>query len=238
MNRGSLKRIVEETDSRSGRLFDFTIQILIIVSVIGFSIETLPDLSDGVRAQLRALEVVIVGVFTLEYLLRLAVSDRPLRYVFSFWGILDLVAILPFYISAGIDLRTVRSLRLLRSFRLLKIVRYNKAIGRLLKAFKEAREELVIYLTASGMTLYLAAVGIYYFERTAQPEVFRSVFDGLWWALATLTTVGYGDVYPVTAGGKVFTAVVLLIGLGIVAVPAGIIASALSQVRRNESERR
>lgn len=236
MDRRTIKRVIENTDSRVGRYFDFTIQVLIIVSIISFSVETLPDLSDSLKGHLNTLEIVTVGVFTFEYILRFSVSDRPLRYVFSLWGLLDLIAILPFYIAAGVDLRTVRSLRLLKSFRLLKVVRYNKAVGRLLKAFKEAREELVIYLTASGMVLYLGAVGIYYFERAAQPEIFRSVFDGLWWALATLSTVGYGDVYPVTVGGKIFTGLVLMVGLGIVAVPAGIIASALSQVRRNESE--
>ena len=97
-----------------------------------------------------------------------------------------------------------------------------------------AREEVVLFLCAAGIVLYLAAVGIYYFENETQPKVFASVFHSLWWAVSTLTTVGYGDVYPVTLGGKIFTFFVLLIGLGIVSVPAGLVASALSKAREME----
>ncbi|HHI77306.1 MAG TPA: two pore domain potassium channel family protein, partial [Gammaproteobacteria bacterium] len=104
-------------------------------------------------------------------------------------------------------------------------------------AFLEIKEELTVFCGVSLVLLYLSAVGIYYFEHDAQPQAFRSLFDGLWWAVATLTTVGYGDVYPITAGGKFFTFVVLLIGLGIVAIPAGLIASALSNVRKGDERR-
>ena len=101
-----------------------------------------------------------------------------------------------------------------------------------------AKEELVIFTLASFVLLYLSAVGIYHFEHAAQPDVFRSIFDSLWWSVATLTTVGYGDIYPITLGGKMFTFCVLMIGLGLIAVPTGIVASALSAVRheRRESE--
>ncbi|WP_411710902.1 potassium channel family protein [Legionella septentrionalis] len=99
-----------------------------------------------------------------------------------------------------------------------------------------AKEELVLFLSAALIILFLAGVGIYYFENEAQPEVFSSVFHSLWWAVATLTTVGYGDIYPVTVGGKIFTFFVLVIGLGVVAVPAGMVASALSKAREMESQ--
>ena len=102
------------------------------------------------------------------------------------------------------------------------------------KALSYAKEEVVIFLIATVIILYLAAVGMYYFEHDAQPEAFQSIFDSLWWAVATLTTVGYGDVYPVTVGGKIFTFLILMCGLGVVAVPAGLIAAALSKVRRDE----
>ena len=102
-----------------------------------------------------------------------------------------------------------------------------------------AKEELVIFTIASFVLLFLAAVGIYHFENEAQPEVFRSIFDALWWAVATLTTVGYGDIYPITGGGRLFTFGILMVGLGMIAVPTGIIASSLSDVRRQlEEERR
>jgi len=120
---------------------------------------------------------------------------------------------------------------MLRLFRVLKLVRYSKAIQRFHRAFIIAREELVLYFFVTLLLLFLAAVGIYYFEHDVQPDTFASVFHSLWWAVATLTTVGYGDVYPITVGGKVFTFIVLLIGLGVVSVPAGLVASALSKAR-------
>ena len=157
----------------------------------------------------------------------------------SFYGIVDLLAILPFYLSAaGVDLYILRIVRMFRVLRILKLLRYNEALKRFGKALALAKEEIAVYSLATGMMLYLAAAGIYYFEHEAQPEVFGSIFHCLWWAVVTLTTVGYGDVYPVTAGGKAFTFVVLMCGLGIVAVPAGLVSAALSQVRRDEERAR
>ena len=230
----SLKQIVERNDTKWGRVFDLVIQSLIVVSLVSFSVETLPNLSEAASHWLRIVEIVTVAVFTVEYLLRLWVADRKLRYTFSFFGIVDLLAILPFYLSTGVDLRSIRALRFLRLFRAFKIVRYSKAIQRFHRAFLIAKEEIVLFLCVAALVLYFAAVGIYYFENEAQPETFASVFHSLWWAVATLTTVGYGDVYPVTVGGKIFTFFVLLIGLGIVSVPAGLVASSLSKAREME----
>jgi len=120
-------------------------------------------------------------------------------------------------------------MRLFRVLRLLKVLRYTKALDRFKKAFRSIKEELILFLLASGVLIYLASAGIYYFERQAQPEAFESVFHSMWWAIATLTTVGYGDIYPVTVGGRLFTTVILFIGLGVVAVPTGLVASALSE---------
>jgi voltage-gated potassium channel len=233
--RQSLKTIVERTDTRVGRAFDATIQALILLSLASFAVETLPDLTEGQRAALRLTEVVTVLVFTAEYALRLIVADRPAGFVFSFYGIVDLASVLPFYLASGVDLRSLRAVRLLRLFRVLKLGRYSAAMRRFGVAFRLARAELVIFLSGSAILIYLSAVGIYYFEHDAQPERFATVFDALWWALGTLTTVGYGDIYPITGGGRAFTAVVLIIGLGIVAVPTGLVASALTQARALES---
>lgn len=224
------------TETTSGRWTGWIIQALIVVSVVAFSIETLPDLGTSTRRALGYFEAVVVIVFTIEYVLRVWSAERPLRYVFSFYGVVDLVAILPYFLSAGgYDLRSVRLFRLLRLIRLLKLVRYTAALDRFRRAFLLVKEELIVFSGLSSVLLYLSAVGIYYFEHDAQPEVFQSIFDGLWWAVATLTTVGYGDVYPVTVGGRFFTFVVLVVGLGIVAVPTGLIASALGEVRRQAS---
>lgn len=231
-----LKRIVETSDTRAGRAFDLAVQFLIVVSLVSFSIETLPDLPASYKRALDRVEAVCVVLFTAEYILRLSVSSKRIRFVASFFGIIDLLAILPFYLSPGLDLRVIRAFRLLRLFRILKLARYSKAMHRFYVALKLAKEELVLFVAMSGIVLYLAAVGIYYFENSAQPEIFKSIFHSLWWAVVTLTTVGYGDMCPVTTGGKAFTFVVLLVGLGLVSVPAGLVASALSKARELESE--
>jgi len=209
---------------------------LIVLSIVTFSVETLPDLDTGTRGLLEITEVIIVIIFTLEYLLRLYVAEKKISYVLSFYGVVDLIAILPFYILSGVDLQSVRVFRMLRFFRAIKLFRYNKAMGRFLRAFTIIKEEIILFTVVTAMLLYLSAVGIYYFENEAQPEAFKSIFHSLWWAVATLTTVGYGDIYPVTIGGRIFTFFILMIGLGIIAVPAGLLASALSTVRMEDQD--
>jgi voltage-gated potassium channel len=212
------------------------IQALILFSLLTFSLETLPNLSEKERHWLYISEIVTIGIFTIEYLTRLILSKRKLSYIFSFFGIIDLIAFLPFYIGLGIDLRSLRAVRFVRLLRLFKMARYSRAMQRFHRAFIISKEEIILFFFSACIMLYLAGVGIYYCEHEAQPKVFASVFDGLWWAVATLTTVGYGDCYPVTAGGKVFTFFILLIGLGIISVPTGMVASALSKARAMEEE--
>jgi len=231
-----IKEIVERNDTIPGRIFDLVVQILIVLSIVTFSVETLPDLDTGTRGLLEITEVIIVIIFTLEYLLRLYVAEKKISYVLSFYGVVDLIAILPFYILSGVDLQSVRVFRMLRFFRAIKLFRYNKAMGRFLRAFTIIKEEIILFTVVTAMLLYLSAVGIYYFENEAQPEAFKSIFHSLWWAVATLTTVGYGDIYPVTIGGRIFTFVILMVGLGIIAVPAGLLASALSTVRMEDQD--
>jgi len=233
-----LRRIIEDSDTSAGRTFDIAIQCLIVFSLATFSIETLPNLSPSTQTLLTWAERFTIAIFTLEYIARLTVAERKLQFATSFFGIVDLLSILPFYISTGVDLRSARAFRLLRLFRIFKLVRYSKAIRRFHRALLIAREELILYLFVTFILLYLAAVGIYYCENEAQPDTFSSVFHSLWWAVATLTTVGYGDVYPITVGGRIFTFAVLLVGLGVVSVPAGLVASALSKARELEDENR
>lgn len=230
----ALKQIIEENDTRAGRIFDLFIQSLIVLSLISFSVETLPNLNEHIKRLLGTLEVIVVSIFTAEYLLRLIVADNKLRFVFSFYGLIDLFAILPFYVARGIDLRSLRVFRLFRLARAFKILRYTKAIQRFRNAFLSVKEELILFLVATAFLLFIAAVGIYYFENPAQPEAFKSVFHCLWWAIVTLTTVGYGDVYPITAGGRIFTFVILIIGIGTIAVPSGLIASALTKTSKQD----
>jgi len=231
-----LADMINDKDSRPSRIFSLCIQILIVLSLVTFSIETLPNLSPGTQRILFLIEVIIVSIFTAEYLLRVAFAENRLRFIFSFFGLVDLISILPFYIGLGVDLRSVRAFRLLRLFRVLKLARYSKAICRFHKALLLSKDELTVFGLLAGILIYLSAVGIYYFEHQEQPERFGSVFHSLWWSIATLTTVGYGDIYPITLGGRIFTFFVLLVGLGIVAVPTGLISSALIEARRLEEK--
>ena len=233
--RARLKRMVEETDTWQGWVFDHVVKGLIVFSVISYAVETLPDLSPPMQRFLYALELTIVIIFTAEYALRIYVADNKPAYVFSLLGLIDLLAILPFYILlGGADSRVVRAMRLLRIARTLKLIRYNQAVDRLLRAVVIAKEEIVLFFFLTAVSLYLAASGIHFFESEVQPDKFGTVFHGLWWAVVTLTTVGYGDVYPITTGGRLFTFLILMIGMGIIAVPPGIISSALSKARQEQ----
>lgn len=229
-----LADIVASTETRSGRVFDIFVLALVLLSVVSLSIETLPGLSDRARSVLEVSEAVVTVFFTVEYLLRISAAQKKLKYVFSFYGLIDLLAIIPFWLSLGMDLRGIRVFRLFRIFRILKLHRYTKAIDRFGKALAIAKEEAVLFLLVTGILLFISAVGIYYFENEAQPDSFQSIPHCLWWAVTTLTTVGYGDMYPITLGGRLFAFLVLMLGLGIIAVPAGLVASALTKVREDD----
>ncbi|MDA7979586.1 MAG: ion transporter [Pirellulales bacterium] len=200
-----LRELLEEPETRHGRSFALSIQALILLSLIAFSIETIPELPTRWRSTLHYFELVTVILFTVEYVLRVYVARNKLAFATSFFGVIDLFAILPFYLSLGVDLRSIRAFRLLRLFRIFKLARFSRASRRFHSALVIAREEIILFLAATGILLYLSAVGIYTFEHSAQPEAFSSVFDSLWWSVVTLTTVGYGDVYPITVGGRIFT---------------------------------
>ncbi len=235
----ALRKLVEETDTRAGLVFDLSIQSFILAAIVVFALETLPDLDTAALQILVMIEMFFVAIFSLEYLLRILVAKDKSKFIFSFWGVIDLLAILPFYLfSLGMtfDLIMLRALRLLRLVRILKLGRYSKSLSRMTLAMKIAKEDLLLALAATAIMLLVASFGIYQFENSVQPEKFRSVFDSLWWALSTLTTVGYGDVYPMTLGGKLFTGLILMTGLGIVALPAGIIASSLTEARKRQDK--
>lgn len=218
--------------------WELPIELLVVANLIALAFETLPDLSPFWRQALWSFEVFCAAVYTVEYTIRVSLARPRWRYVVSFYGIIDLLAILPFYLMVAFNMQAVRAFRLLRLLRLFKLVRYTNAVQRFRRAFTIARDDLVLFGVSALIVLYLAAIGIYHFEHEVQPERFSSVFDSLWWAVATLTTVGYGDIYPVTPGGRLFTFFILVLGLGFVAVPSGLLASALSRVRAEEAAQR
>lgn len=230
-------------DDRASRLVDICLIGMIAASVLAVILESVPAIERKFSAQLYWFEVLTIAVFSVEYLLRVwsAVEHEnrrnvhPLwarvRYVFSFHAIIDLLAILPFYLLTfglfgTVDMRFLRAFRLLR---VLKLTRYSAALDMLIVTMSENGRALLASFLILVTVMLLAASGMYYFERLAQPVAFGSIPAAMWWAFSTLTTVGYGDVTPVTNGGKVFGAMITVVGIGMVALPTSILASGYSQ---------
>ncbi|MCK5384662.1 MAG: ion transporter [Alphaproteobacteria bacterium] len=236
IDKNRIREIVDDDpSSRAGRIFLYAIQCLIIISIVTFSLETLPEFSSKHSELLGFLEAITVIIFTIEYAVRIFVAEKRTKFIFRFFGIVDLLAILPFYLPfLGIDLRVLRAFRLLR---ILKLFKQSKAIDRFRRALEITKKELLMFAFLAVIMIYISAALIYLCENEAQPEQFRSIFHSLWWAVITLTTVGYGDMYPITVGGKLLTSVILMIGLGIVAIPTGLISSALTQARKEEIDK-
>jgi voltage-gated potassium channel len=190
-----------------------------------------------------------VIVFSIEYLLRLWTIvekkgyDDPIkgriRFVFSPMALIDLLAILPFYLPfLGIDLRFLRILRIFRIFRLLKMARYSSAFTMIKSVLKDKKEELLVTLLFIIIILVIISTLMFYIERDAQPEVFGSIPKSLWWGVVTLTTVGYGDIYPVTALGKILGGIITLLGVGLIALPSGILASGYTeQIQKSKNNK-
>ena len=226
MSKDKLRTIVE------GHIFSAVIQFLILASAVVFVFESDgTSLEEGSHAaHYIILDWVFFVLFSIEYFLRVYIESRKRDFIFSFYGMIDLLAILPsLFLVPGF--RVLRILRFLRIFRIFKATRFILAVDRLTMALHEIQQELLALVILSLMLVYLAACGIHFFERDAQPEAFGSILDSMWWAVVTLTTVGYGDVFPTTAGGKVFTALVTLVGVGLIAIPSGLLASVLTEAR-------
>jgi len=175
--------------------------------------------------------VVIWFVYTVEWFVRIRRAQNWKRYAFSFIGIVDFLAILPLWaFTSGFDLRALRAFRLLRfSVTTAKLATRTSAVAKLARAFRLAMDEAGALLAGTGILVVTAGFGMYHLEHQVQPEVFASVYDGLWWAVVTLTTVGYGDIQPVTAGGKVLATVAMFAGIGVIGSACGIMADALRE---------
>lgn len=235
----TIYRIVEKDSNKYwiNILFDYLIITLIILNVIAIAIDTVANLNPILITGLRIFEIFSVAVFTIEFLMRLYISDlthpsnsrikSALKFVFSPYGLIDLFAILPFYIPFIIrmDLRFLRILRLIRFFRILKISRYNSTLKLIGSVIKDKKTELGMTLFVTFLILIIASFLMYHIEGSIQPDKFPNVFATLWWAVATLTTIGYGDVYPITGLGKALSGIIALLGIGLVALPTGIISA-------------
>ncbi len=211
------------------------IYALIILNIVALILESYEELNVKYNSVFYIFEVFSVAIFTVEYIIRIWVSDKTkedkrerLNFAFSTLGIIDLIAIIPFYLPFifPFDLRIVRILRLFRLLRIFKLSRYSNSLKTMKYIFKETKSELSMTLFVIFVLMILSSTLMYYIEHDVQPEKFANIGEALWWSVITLTTVGYGDVYPITGLGKLLSGFIALIGIGFVALPTGIISSA------------
>jgi voltage-gated potassium channel len=247
---GAKRRVyewVEFSPSLDGRrtafdLIDSLMIVLILANVVTVMLETVPGVQARCGPALWAFEVASMAVFTVEYLVHLWVcTENPkyagrrwprLRFAVSPMAVIDLLAIAPFYVGLffpSTDLRFVLALRLVRMLRVLKIGRYSAAAGTLARVLKGKREELSVMLLVTAVLLVVASGLMYYAEHAAQPDKFSSIPAAMWWAVITLTTIGYGDVFPTTTLGQWLGGAIAVCGIGLVALPTAIVASGFAE---------
>ena len=224
-------------DDRLSAMVDIVLIVVIVANMAAVVLESFDGLYDRFKPWFYLLEVVSVALFTVELLLRLWTCDflRPRssrvgavgRFLVSPIGIIDLLAILPFYLPflIPVDLRVVRVLRLVRFLRLLKLTRYTRSVMTMGTVVRERRHELLVAVFLTVLLLMVASTLMYYLESQVQPEAFPNILSSMWWAVATLTTIGYGDVFPVTDWGRLLSGIIAILGIGLVALPTAIISS-------------
>jgi voltage-gated potassium channel len=249
--REEIFNVIDENNkgTRLSRTFDFFIIGLITLNVVAIILESFENLRLTYKQEFYYFEIFSVTVFTIEYVLRLFTADlkypdkskigATTSFITSPIALVDLFAILPIYLPLliPIDLRFIRILRLLRVIRLFKINRYSRSLKLIGDVFKEKRSDLGITVFVTFILLVIASTLMYYIEGQEQPEAFPNIVASFWWAVATLTTVGYGDIYPITAWGKFISGIIALLGIGLVALPTGILSSAfIEKINEGKTE--
>ena len=225
--RSKLHDIIYEAETPMGKLFDIVLLVLILLSVIFVMMESVSSIDNEFHEYLYIGEWVITIFFSLEYIARIITVKKPSRYIFSFYGIIDFLSTIPLYLSfvlVGSNyLLTVRALRLLRIFRILKITRYIGESNKLTRALLHSRAKIFIFLFAVFITSIIAGTLMYLIE--GEESGFTSIPRSVYWAIVTLTTVGYGDISPITPLGQLLASFLMIMGYGIIAVPTGIVSA-------------
>ncbi len=228
--RKSLHQIVYEADTFAGKVFDISLLILILLSVIAVMLESVTSINEKYQDALIFAEKFFTIVFSIEYLARIIAISKPRKYIFSFYGIIDFISTIPGYIiffGGGTPLLALRSLRLLRVFRILKLARYLKEARTLRKALIQSRPKITVFLFAVLMVTIIMGTIMYLIENAEAG--FTSIPRSIYWAIVTLTTVGYGDIAPATPLGQAIASMIMIIGYAIIAVPTGIVSAEISK---------
>lgn len=237
--RERLGRIIHLADTPAGLRFDIWLIVAILLSIVLVMLESVPAVQASHGRLLRALEWVVTGLFTLEYLLRLWTAQRPLRWITSFYAIIDLLAILPSYVSLFIpgaqSLVVLRAVRLLRIFRILGMFNYVREARLLLLSLLASRDRIIVFMLAVLALVTVFGTVMYLVE--PKEAGFTSIPRSIYWAIVTLTTVGYGDIAPVTGLGQVIASGIMILGYAIIAIPTGIVTVEMARQHRNVNER-
>lgn len=222
-----LNEIIFGTSTRAGRNFDLVLLVLILLSVFAVMIESVPNWRLKFGNVLHMAELVFTAIFTLEYITRIIVSKKPLRYIISFWGLIDLISILPSFISPFVSsyasLRAIRAFRLLRIFRILNLSKFTREAWSLSQSLKASYYKIMVFFFFVIMLMVFTGTLMYVIE--GGRNGFNSIPESIYWAITTTTTVGYGDITPVTPLGKLLASVMMLTGYAIIAVPTGLISA-------------
>lgn len=222
-----LYEIIFEADTPKGKVFDVALLVIILVSILLVLLESVPSINTAYRDQLRILEWIITIIFSIEYSLRIAVVKQPFKYIFSFYGIIDLLAVLPTYLSlvfvGSHSLVVIRAIRLLRVFRIFKLNRYTIAGNNLSKALWASREKIFVFLFFIINLVIIVGTMMYLVE--GPEHGFVSIPSSIYWAIVTMTTVGYGDISPQTPVGQLLASAIMIAGYAIIAVPTGIVTA-------------
>jgi voltage-gated potassium channel len=234
--RAKLHEIIFEADTPAGKLFDVFLIIVIIFSVIGVMLESVKVINENFGKSLYLIEWIFTILFTIEYVLRLSCVGRPIGYATSFYGVVDLLAILPTYFSLIFPgtqyLLVIRLLRVLRIFRVLKLVQYLTEAKILGQALRASRRKITVFIFTVLTLVVIFGSLIYLIE--GEQHGFTSIPRGIYWSIVTLTTVGYGDISPKTGLGQTVAALIMILGYSIIAVPTGIVTVELSKVSREK----
>ncbi|MCF7809748.1 ion transporter [bacterium] len=233
----TLHEVIYETNTRAGKIFDVALIVTIAISTILVMLDSVQSIHSQYGSLIRIFEWIITGLFTIEYITRIICVWRPLRYVFSFYGVIDLIAILPTYLRVlfpgGHYLMSVRALRILRVFRVMKLVLYMHKGEVILKALKASGRKIIVFVFAVLLIVFVVGSLMYLIEGEANG--FTSIPRSVYWAIVTVTTVGYGDISPQTPLGQAVAAILMILGYSIIAVPTGIVGVEVAGAMRRSS---
>ena len=231
-----LYEIVFEADTPAGKTFDLTLLIAILLSIIFLMLESVKSINEQYGAYLKIAEWIMTGIFTAEYFIRIYIVNKRYKYIFSFYGIIDLLSILPLYVSFFIPgthgLAVIRSLRLLRIFRILKLSRYVSESKAIITALLASKQKISVFFFFVITIVIILGTVMYMIED--ETSGFTSIPQSIYWAIVTLTTVGYGDIAPSTVTGKFIASIVMILGYAIIAVPTGIVTSEFTNLKKDK----